>query len=320
MPSPFTRRRSQSVSSLGEIRLITEIQRWLGNATPLAPAGIGDDCATLSGSPLHQLITVDPVIYGEHFDDSVPAKGVAAKLFHRNLSDIAAMGGRPRAALVALALSASVKTDWLREFYRSLATIARRHHVPIVGGDIASQPAGFNATMTVIGEAPESAVRTRQGAQPGDWIFVTGSLGGSRLGWHYKFAPRLNEGHWLASRAEVRSLMDVSDGLAKDIRALTPRSCRPCLRRSSIPISRSVQAAAKKSGRDPLEHALTDGEDYELLFTVNGSADPAALRTAWHNHFKLRLTCLGRFEKSSSLARFEDEIDLTAYHGFEHLR
>ncbi len=320
MPSPFTTQRNLSVAALGEVRLIREIRRWLGSATPRSPAGIGDDCATLSGSMRDQLITVDPVIYGEHFDDSIPARGVGAKLFNRNLSDIAAMGGRPRAAVVALALGEGVRLDWLGDFYRSLAAIARRHRVPIIGGDIASQPSGITATLTLIGEAAGKRILTREGAQAGDWIFVTGNLGGSRLGWHWKFTPRLEEGQWLAERSEVRSLMDVSDGLAKDIHALTPDGCRPHLRTSAIPISRSALQMARTSGRPALDHALCDGEDFELLFTVAGSADPEAFIAAWKPHFRRRLTCLGRFQRQRSRPLHDDVLDLAGYDGFQHLR
>ena len=224
--SPFTTQRSQSVAALGEAKLIREIRRWLGSATPHAPRGIGDDCAVLAGSLRDQLVTVDPVIYGEHFDDKVPARGVGAKLFNRNLSDIASMGGRPRAAVIALALNDQVKTEWLRDFYLGMAAIARKHRVPIIGGDVAHQKEGLSATMTIIGEATEKRVLTRQGSSAGDWIFVTGALGGSRLGWHYRFQPRLAEGQWLARQPHVRAMMDVSDGVAKDLHALTPRGCR----------------------------------------------------------------------------------------------
>ncbi len=318
--SPFTRQRRLSVAALGESQLIREMRRWLGTASPRAPGGIGDDCAVLSGSPRDQLITVDPVIYGEHFNDSIPARGVGAKLFNRNLSDIASMGGRPRAAVVALALNDKVKTAWLREFYGSLATIARKHRVPIIGGDIAHHAEGLIATMTIVGEAADNRCLTRQGAAAGDWIFVTGTLGGSILGWHYKFAPRLAEGQWLAQHPHVRSMLDVSDGIAKDVRSLTPANCRPALREGAIPISRSARLLAKQSGRSALDHALNDGEDYELLFTLSGNADPEAFVAEWRRHFRRRVTCLGRFVKRRARSGFADELNLTPHHGFEHLR
>jgi len=317
--NPFTRQKSRSVARLGETALIAEIRRWLGTATPKAPAGIGDDCAVMSGSPRRQLITVDPVIFGEHFDGKVPADGVGSKLFNRNLSDIAAMGGRPRAAVVALALSADTKLDWLREFYRGLARVAHRLRVPIVGGDIASQPSGITATMTLIGETQERRALHRAGAKAGDHIFVTGRLGGSRLGHHWRFSARVAEGQWLGRRPEVRALTDVSDGLAKDIHSLIPRGCRAALTEEAIPVSRSAIRLARQTGAPPLTHALTDGEDYELLFAVNGATDPAVFATAWSKAFKLRLTRIGEFVRQRR-APVDDELDLLAYDGFEHLR
>jgi thiamine-monophosphate kinase len=320
MSSPFTTKPADAISALGEARLIERITRWLGSVSPRSPAGIGDDCAVMSGSPRLQLITVDPVIHGEHFDDTVPARGAGEKLFKRNLSDIAAMGGRPRAAVVALALDGSVGVGWLASFYRGLASVARRYHVPVIGGDIAHHRGGFVATLTLVGETVSSRAVTRTGARAGDWVYVTGRLGGSILGYHWRFSPRLAEGAWLAARPEVRAMMDVSDGLAKDIGALTPAGTLAMVPPDAVPISRSAFALARRTGRAPLEHALSDGEDYELLFAVNAHADRVAFETAWKRRFKLRLTCLGRFERTprtgppAGFLRWED------YHGYEHLR
>ncbi|MEI6862697.1 MAG: AIR synthase related protein, partial [Verrucomicrobiota bacterium] len=150
---PFTQRRSAAVAALGEQRLIAAIQGWLGTASPGPPFGIGDDCALLPAARGVQLLTVDPVIYGEHFNDQVPPQAVGGKLLKRNLSDIAAMGGRPRAAVVALALDPRVKVAWLEAFYRGLAAASRRHGVPIVGGDVARHDRGLVATLTLLGTA-----------------------------------------------------------------------------------------------------------------------------------------------------------------------
>jgi len=318
--SPFTHQRSRSVAALGETKLITEITRWLGSTSPKSPRGIGDDCAVFSGTPRDQLITVDPVIYGEHFDDRIPARGVGAKLFNRNLSDIAAMGGRPRAAVIALAMSKQVKIEWLRDFYRGIANLARRYNVPIIGGDVAHQAEGFTASMTMLGEASKKRVVSRSGAKVGDWIFVTGRLGGSRLAWHWKFTPRIAEGQWLATRAEVHAMMDISDGAAKDLLALQPKGSRIALSEAAIPISRSAQQQSALSGHPPLEHALTDGEDYELLFAVSSRTAPEKFVQEWHRQFKSPLTCMGRFVKTRAVSPYPDELDLKAFHGFEHLR
>jgi len=129
----------------------------------------------------------------------------------------------------------------------------------------------------------------------------------------------LAEGQWLASRAEVRSMIDISDGLAKDLPALTPPGCRAEMRVDDIPVSRSARALARTSGRPALEHALSDGEDYELLFTLNGATKREVFEQAWAEQFPLRLTCLGRFV-STHRPRAEGSLDLRDYHGFEHLR
>lgn len=318
--NPYTSNPAESIASLGELRLIALIRQWLGSASPKSPAGIGDDCAVMAGSPRLQLVTVDPVIHGEHFDDSVPPHGVGEKLFKRNLSDVAAMGGRPRAAVVALALDAKVSIAWLEGFYRGLAKVARKYHVPVIGGDIARHTGGLVATMTLVGETIGPKALTRTGGRVGDWIYVTGSLGGSILGYHWRFRPRLKEAAWLAKRPEVRALMDVSDGLAKDLAALTPKGACPAIEAAEVPISRSARALARKTGRAALDHALSDGEDYELLFVVNGQVDRQGFEEAWRREFSLRLSCIGRFDRRSTRALPAGRLRLEDYHGYEHLR
>ena len=313
---PFTANAADSVTALGELRLIAAIRRWLGSATPPTPFGIGDDCAVLPPSRHTQLVTVDPVVYGEHFDDTIPPRAVAAKLLKRNLSDIAAMGGTPRAAVVALALDPKVSARWLEQFYRGLAATAHTYGVPVAGGDITRQQGGLAATLTLIGEARGPRVLTRTGAKIGDWIYVTGALGGSILGHHHRFTPRLPEGVWLAGRSEVRSLMDLSDGLAKDLHALTPKNAVPSLSAKAIPISTAARTLSKRDGRPALTHALSDGEDFELLFTVSARADHGKLEAAWSKKFSTRLTCIGRFTRTLETGA----LNLVDFHGYEHLR
>lgn len=307
----FTDNPAESIAALGERRLITAITRWLGAANPGGPDGIGDDCALLPAPRGKLLVTVDPVIYGEHFDDSMTAAAAAAKLIRRNLSDIAAMGGVPRSAVLALAMDRDVRTDWLRAFYRSIATIARKHGVRIVGGDIAHHRHGFVASLTLLGEtAPGGRALLRTGARRGDWIYVTGRLGGSLpSGRHWKFTPRLAEGRWLAGRREVRSMLDVSDGLGKDLHALTPEGCTPAIAADALPLHRGCDLRA----------ALCDGEDYELVFSVASGAGTAAFEAAWRKTFpRVRLSRIGRFVSKNQ--RPDDAVRLEEYDGFEHLR
>ncbi|MDR0352456.1 MAG: thiamine-phosphate kinase [Opitutaceae bacterium] len=311
----------KTLAALGEERLIAAIRRWLGDATPPAPAGIGDDCAVIPASPRPQVVTVDPVIHGLHFDDSVPPRAVGAKLLKRNLSDLASMGATPRAALVALTLPPRTRIRWLEHFYRGLAACARAHKLHIIGGDIAQADHTLAASLTLLGQPPAGArLLTRAGARPGDWIYVTGTLGGSLSGKHWRFTPRLPEGAWLAAQPEVRCMTDISDGIAKDLRPLAPPGARPALDAGAIPLSAAARRAAARDGRAPLDHALTDGEDYELAFALARRADRDAFARRWKKRFpRLPLTCIGCFVPTQKNLP-AGAIDLTRHHGYEHLR
>jgi thiamine-monophosphate kinase len=306
---PFTRKPSESVAALGEEKLILAIRSWLGTASPAAPHGIGDDCAVLPRSRSRQLLTVDPIVYGRHFDSDVPARAAGGKLLKRNLSDIAAMGGRPTAAVISLLLDPTVSRRWLEQFYRGIALTARRYRVPVVGGDVVQADGILAASLTLLGETVAQRAVTRSGARIGDWIFVTGEFGGTLVsGHHHRFTPRLAEGAWLAAQPEVRAMMDVSDGLAKDLPALTPAGAEAEIDPAAVP---------RRRGCD-LRAALSDGEDYELVFALVGRTNPAAFIRAWRKAFpKIRLSCLGKFVRKGTLS--PQSVRLEAYRGYEHL-
>jgi len=320
MPAP----RRIRVGALGEERLIANLRAWLGAANPPAPHGIGDDCAVLPvpRAGVRQLVTVDPVIRGRHFDAALSPAAVAGKLLKRNLSDIAAMGGVPRHAVVALAAPPDLEVAWIRTFFRALGRVALHHGVRIVGGDCAQTDGMLGVWLTLMGDAPRRPL-TRTGAQAGDLLFVTGALGGSILGHHHRFTPPLAEGRWLAARPEVRSAIDVSDGIAKDVRALAPPGCGVLLDPGNIPISAAARRNAARTGRPALEHACNDGEDYELLFAV-ARARVEEFVVAWHRRFVTPLSCIGRIDpraRRDALVRFhpapEAEVRLR---GYEHFR
>ena len=296
---PFTKTFADSVSAWGEEKLLTAIRRWLGSASPRSPFGVGDDCAVLPAIRGRQLITVDPVIYGRHFDDTVPPRAVGAKLLKRNLSDLAAMGGRPTAAVLALTLDARVSRKWLEQFYRGLADCARRYGVSIVGGDVAQADRIVAASLTLLGRPAGARVVTRTGAR-GDSV---------RSRHHYRFTPRLAEGAWLARQPGVRAMMDVSDGLAKDLHALTPRLGLPALDPGAVP----------RRGGCSLRAALSDGEDYELVFALAARADGATFERCWRRAFPgTKLTRIGRFVRAGAQPR--GTLNLDDYRGYEHLR
>jgi len=321
---PFATERSDTVSALGEVRLLGKIREWLGDAAPAEPFGMGDDCAVLPRGKTARLVTVDPVVYGGHFNDTMPPRATAEKLLKRNLSDLAAMGGLPTAAVLALTLEPRTSLAWLSGFYRALADCARRYAVPIVGGDITAStvPGHLSASLTLLGNpAPGSRILTRRGARAGDWIYVTGALGNTLgSGHHYRFTPRLAEGAWLARQRSVRSMIDISDGLAKDLKSLQSPGLQAEIFAERLPL---------RDGAD-LRSAICGGEDYELIFTLappsgggGRSAKGAQPRlTAFERRWQAAfpdtpLTHLGQFVAEGT--RAADALALENYHGYEHL-
>jgi thiamine-monophosphate kinase len=316
--NPFAKSRGELAGSIGEEALIARILRWLGSAAPPSPAGPGDDCAlvrTRSGANL--LLKSDPVVFSRHFDSSTSPAAVARKLLRRNLSDIAAMGGTPRFAILSWTIPDRTSLRWLTAFHRALRRDALRYGVTVNGGDISSSPADLSAHLMLVGEAPLRPL-LRTGARSGDWIYVTGALGGSILGKHADFEPRLVEGHWLAARKGVRCMIDISDGIAKELRLITPAGCRAAIAPATVPVSSAARRLARKSGYPALRHALTDGEDFELLFAAAPGPQSTAIEKAWRSRFRTDLTRIGKFVKEDEPR--VNEIDFSKLSGFEHLR
>ena len=259
-----------TVSRLGEKKLIARVCSALGKSCPPPPCGSGDDCALTPRSSLAKNIytTVDSVVYGRHFDDSSPANLVGEKILKRNISDIASMGARPRSAVCAAVMSANVSVEWLDSFMKGLACAAERYGVQIIGGDIADAGIDnfFAMSLTLSGDSDLPPL-LRLGARAGDVLYTTGALGFSfESSRHLTFEPRVEQGVWLARRnAEcgcVSSCTDISDGIACDISNVLAADSKAVL--DFVPM-RSF------GGRTSLEKALCDGEDYELLFSVRAA-------------------------------------------------
>ena len=206
--------------------------------------------------------------------------------------------------------------------YTGLNALARRHHVAIVGGETTTNPGGTLISVALLGWVPRGKGVLRSGAEPGDAIFVTGELGGSLAGKHLEFEPRLTEARWLAQQFSLHAMLDISDGLAGDLRhILTASQVGAELLATAIPISLAARRAAKAapSTQPPLLAALTDGEDFELLFTL-ASRDAVPLLDAWKKQFPgLALTCIGKIKAGEgiTLRDAQGARPLTA-HGYEH--
>jgi len=239
--------------------------------SPGVTVGPGDDCAVLMPTTGKLLVTTDVLTQGIDFLlDQASPRQIGRKAMAVNLSDIAAMGGRATAALVGLVLPQSPSiAEFARELYLGLEEMAGEFGIPIVGGDTNSWPGGLVVSVTVLGERA-GAPLLRSGAKLGDAIFITGPCGGSILGRHLNARPRLNEIEQLIGSATLNSCIDISDGLTADLgHILDASGCGAMLDADAIPIHPDAQLLARQSGTSPLHHALTDGEDFELIFTTS---------------------------------------------------
>jgi thiamine-monophosphate kinase len=308
---------------VNEFELIARLSPGLPrNATVIT--GAGDDCAVLDlGLPERWvLFKTDAVVEGVHFDATARPEQIGHKALARPLSDIAAMAGEPSSALVTLALPARFDVAFVEKVYAGLNTLAARHGVAVVGGETTANPERLLVSVAVLGFVARDRAVRRAGAQPGDALFVTGELGGSRAGRHLDFEPRLAEARWLAEHFAIHAMIDLSDGLAGDLRhLLAAGGVGAELRAESIPISRAARqlARAGHAGGSALHAALSDGEDFELLFCV-AARDAVRLRDAWQERFPgVRLTCIGRITTEPGL-RLRDRRGLhpLTLHGYVH--
>lgn len=288
---------------------------------------MGDDVAVLPPpSGKHQLLTNDSLVFGRHFDDTASAAEASAKLLKRNLSDIAAKGGTPRHALIALCCGPDLSLSWLEEFFRSLSETAALYGCEINGGDLAEAASGtFCSTVTLTGEADSFIPRTA--GEDHSWIWVTGVLGGSILGHHLSFVPRLAEGRWLAASGSALAMMDVTDGLARDLPKMIPAGLQARLDLALVPVADGARAAAQDSGKPAVWHAFTDGEDYELLFFTRPGLDVTRFESDWQRHFKTPLAAIGTLQTAppSDGSRSVQVVGLDGAplftdDGFEHFR
>jgi len=275
----------------GEDALVARLQRALRRSSRGVVAGIGDDCAAVEGPGRNLLLLkTDCVVEGRHFTPHDPAAAVGWKAACRAVSDVAACGGEPRHALVTCVVRAAQTKRWLDGVYRGLDKAGREFGFDVVGGELARTegPAVISVSMT--GEVARRAFVRRSGGRPGDVLFVTGVLGNSlRSGWHLRFRPRLEEARWLTRNFQVRAMMDLSDGLAGDL----PRLARASGTGFVIDPVRLPRRRGATLGQ-----ALSDGEDFEVLFAV-APRDADRLESSWKKRWpKLRLTWIGRLTRT----------------------
>jgi thiamine-monophosphate kinase len=327
-----------------ELELIRAIRGAAARQHPGIQVGIGDDCAVLELAPGERLLaTTDLLLEDVHFRRRYAAPGdIGWKALAVNLSDVAAMGGRPRWALVALACPSNVRADEVGEFYEAAFALADEHGVAVVGGDTSSSRAGWVVNVTLLGTTAGVPV-LRSTAKPGHVVAVTGALGRARaglavldgdavptslgaeprdevVGVHLRPRPRVREGQWLGRAVGVTAMIDLSDGLATDLRHIVDESgvgARVEIER--VPVAPSARAVADVTGDDAVAWATSGGEDYELLVTCQADAFERVVR-GLREATGTTLTAVGEIVNAERGLTFVDRrgdtVPVAA--GFEH--
>ena len=310
---------------LSEDELIEAIRRVLSGEEPGVVLGIGDDAAVVEPGAGQSVLSTDMLIEGVHFElGSISARDLGAKSIVVNVSDMAAMAASPRYALVSIGLTPDVEAPWVVEVYGGMRAACEEHALALIGGDTNRSPV-LVVSVTVVGEVAPGRAVTRSGARPGDLIVVTGSLGAAAGGlvlsrldpvlastalsapWGRELSralarpvARVGEGQTLA-QAGATAMMDLSDGLAKDLGRLCRESgvgARIELER--VPLSPALSEGAATLGVDALSLALSGGEDYELLATMDATAVDRA-RTELDERFGVNLTRVGTIVEGSAI-------------------
>ena len=278
---------SSSVGDLTERELIARIQSRLPAAPEWLTVGIGDDAAVIE-PPRNRLevVTVDALVEGVHFDRSfVPAEAIGHRALAVNLSDLAAMGAEPRAALLSLMLPGTLSSADFDSLIGGVAALASRSGIHVIGGNLTRSPGPLIVDVTVTGLVKRRQVLTRSGARAGDEVYVTGSIGGAAAGLlmlkqkspaaspgcadRYRWPePRLRAGQLLSRNRAASACMDLSDGLADAVQQIaTASGVGMLIDAAALPIEADAREWFVKSGVDPVIAAATGGDDYELLFT-----------------------------------------------------
>jgi thiamine-monophosphate kinase len=269
----------KTLRDIGEDALIARLIR-LAPCDPAPAAGPGDDCAVVDPGPSSetlQLLKTDALVAGVHFLPDTPAREVGWKAAARVVSDFAAMGGRPERFLVTLALPPETPISWAENLYLGIGDCLQTFHAVLAGGETSRVPKDSAAVISIAatGSVRREHLLLRSSAKPGDALLVTGTLGGSFAGKHLNFIPRTREANWLVSNFKPTAMMDLSDGLAKDLPRLAKASgCGFTLDRAALPLTAACT----------VEQALGDGEDFELLLAIEPARLPALL-AAWSAEF-----------------------------------
>jgi thiamine-monophosphate kinase len=308
---------------VNEFELIAKLTKSLP-ANQTVVAGAGDDCAVLDlGLPDKLLLfKTDAVVEDVHFEKGTPPEKVGRKALARCLSDVAAMAGAPTAAVVTIGLPEKFKPETIEKIYAGINALADKHGVAVVGGETTANPERVFISIALLGTVNRGRQILRSTAKAGDAIFVTGELGGSSAGKHLDFEPRLAEAGWLANHFAIHAMIDLSDGLAGDLRHLLKASGVGAeLLKSAIPVSHAAKENTRGNSpsKTPFVAALTDGEDFELLFAA-AAGESVKLLDTWRKEFpNLKLSCIGKIVAGDGIiVRDKTGAQKLNAHGYVH--
>ncbi len=334
--------KEQNFSKRSERDIIKYISDLLGvQADSQVLKGIGDDCAVLRKNNRDcLLVTTDTLVAGVHFDLAWhPPDLLGKKSAAVNLSDIAAMGGQPRFALLTLAIPGAVPV-WLDDFLAGFHGMLLEYDTCLVGGDTVKSSSDLSIAVTIIGEAAEGNICYRAGARSSDLVFVTGSLGDAAAGldlcrsgltvdtngqWQQLFKahldpqPQVRLGRILGESGMVHAMMDISDGLATDLAHMCTASGTGAeIIHENLPVSEQLRTAAEKLQKPLLDWVLRGGEDYRLLFTVSPRHEKE-LRRLVAERTGMEMYAVGRItaEQGVYLRRGEKRLEIS-YQGYDH--
>ena len=311
--------------TIHEFNLIRALHRRHGRHTPSVIQGIGDDAAVITErAGQWTVLTTDLLTEGIHFDlRTATMSDIGFRAAAANLSDIAAMGGTPQHLLVALAIPHTGTSRQVHQLYRGMMAACRPHHVGLIGGDMSASSSGWFLSLTLIGMVPPRKALFRSGARIGDFLYATGTIGDSiaglrllneppsrakphphttaafstkhrqfLIGRHLRPTARVAEGQWLSAHRFATSAIDISDGLSGDLRHMCEESHVGAeIDLKALPLSSACRAYAASRKLNPVDLALSGGEDYELLFTVPPRQRPRLERAALTQGFSF--TCIG---------------------------
>lgn len=277
-----------TVSTLTERELVARVQRQLPPAPPWLVVGIGDDAAVVEPERNRlEVLTTDAVIDGVHVDRRfTPPDAIGYRALAVNLSDLAAMGAEPRLALLSMALPGDLPCADFDGLISGIARLAARERVAIVGGNLTRTPGPLTIDITAVGVVKRRGVLTRGGARPGDLIYVTGTIGAAAAGLamlraggardhtcvqrYLEPEPRVRTGLLLGRNRAATACIDLSDGLSDGLARIAEDSgIGMSVASEAVPVDAAARAWFAEHGADPLTSAMTGGDDYELLFTVN---------------------------------------------------